>query len=276
MADTSWLRSFQRSSRSQHHPPPSEAAASPTTEEAYPIYPPPVKAKSRSSTPDPSNMQHRQISPVKPRAAQRMSSFFGIGSMSFNLGRSAALPSPTPTEEIDPAFQYGARHFHMGSSDGGTEHKEPWHNPTLMQMVETLQVVMMTKSDPLAPIPIAYNSYVLSLLEGFAKISRRLKKTEEQLAELNGLRGKELEQFRGMSEEWMQRENDYKNEIRRLEVILAKESKDGVASVTLARQDSVINRSDTRVFHARLKRISNSQDQGMMVSLFRLGGLTSK
>ena len=58
----------------------------------------------------------------------------------------------------------------------------------------------------------------------------------------------------------MQRERDYKAEIKRLEVIMAKESTDGVASVHLARHDSLVNRSDSKRFEARLKRMSNSVD----------------
>jgi hypothetical protein len=58
----------------------------------------------------------------------------------------------------------------------------------------------------------------------------------------------------------MQRERDYKAEIKRLEVIMAKESTDGVASVHLARHDSLVNRPDSKRFEARLKRMSSSVD----------------
>lgn len=107
-----------------------------------------------------------------------------------------------------------------------------------------------------------YNSHVLVLLEGFGHLVEQLNKTQEELAELKNLRKKEVEQFRGISEEWIQRENGYKAEIKRLELVLAKESKNGVASVALARHDSLINRSGTKRFQARLKRLSSSQDAG--------------
>ncbi|KAK4657965.1 hypothetical protein QC762_202590 [Podospora pseudocomata] len=107
-----------------------------------------------------------------------------------------------------------------------------------------------------------YNSHVLVLLEGFGHLVEQLNKTQEELAELKNLREKEVEQFRGISEEWIQRENGYKAEIKRLELVLAKESKNGVASVALARHGSLINRSGTKRFQARLKRLSSSQDAG--------------
>ncbi|KAK4195790.1 hypothetical protein QBC40DRAFT_132874, partial [Triangularia verruculosa] len=107
-----------------------------------------------------------------------------------------------------------------------------------------------------------YNSHVLVLLEGFGHLVEQLNKTQEELADLKNLREKEVEQFRGISEEWIQRENGYKAEIKRLELVLAKESKDGLASVALARHGSLVNRSETKRFQARLKRMSSSQDVG--------------
>lgn len=107
-----------------------------------------------------------------------------------------------------------------------------------------------------------YNSYVFSLIEGFAKASRQVEILEEEVAELKSLREKELEQFRGISEEWIQRENDYRAEVKRLELIPAEESKDGVASVTLARRNTFVNRLGSKQFGDKLRGMSNSEDQG--------------
>ncbi|KAK4169174.1 hypothetical protein QBC43DRAFT_170008, partial [Cladorrhinum sp. PSN259] len=107
-----------------------------------------------------------------------------------------------------------------------------------------------------------YNSYVLSLIEGFAHINQRLESCQGELDELKKAREMELEQFRAISEEWMEREEAYKAEIKRLELILAKESKNGVASVALARHESLVDRSGTKRFKARLDRVSNSHERG--------------
>lgn len=103
---------------------------------------------------------------------------------------------------------------------------------------------------------------MLALLEGFANLTRKLAQRDQELDKLKKLREMELEQFSGISKEWTQREESYKAEIKRLELVLAKESKDGVASVTLARQESLVDRSGTKRFQARLKRMSNSHDNG--------------
>ena len=105
---------------------------------------------------------------------------------------------------------------------------------------------------------------MLSLIEGFYKVSRKLRDAEEQLAELKDLRERELDQFRSMTEEWMETGEAYKAEVKRLELALAKESKDGVASVALARHGSLVDRVGSKRFHARLKRLNDVQDQGRM------------
>jgi len=93
------------------------------------------------------------------------------------------------------------------------------------------------------------------LIEGFAKASQRVEIVEEKLKEIKCLREKELEQFRAISEEWIQREINYKAEIKRLELILAEESKDGVASVTLARHNTLVNRSESKRFEDKVKTV---------------------
>ncbi|KAK4191668.1 hypothetical protein QBC35DRAFT_294982 [Podospora australis] len=169
------------------------------------------------------------------------------------------VPAPLghlPLQTVDPEKD----------SDGGvqqlfnTQKGAPavWYNPNLTQMVESLKVVMMEKRNPLESIPPVYNSYVLALLEGFAHLKQQVAKTDQELADLKTLRQMELEQFSGISKEWIEREESYKAEIKRLELVLAKESKDGVASVTLARHESLVDRSGTKRFQARLKRLSNS------------------
>ncbi|KAL2145513.1 hypothetical protein VTI28DRAFT_6905 [Corynascus sepedonium] len=136
--------------------------------------------------------------------------------------------------------------------------KNTWHNPSLMQMTEMLSSVMarMGPGDRLDP---TYHSCVLSLIEGFYKVSRKLRDAEEQLAELKDLRERELDQFRSMTEEWMETGEAYKAEVKRLELALAKESKDGVASVALARHGSLVDRVGSKRFHARLKRLNDDR-----------------
>ncbi|KAK3327660.1 hypothetical protein B0T19DRAFT_460861 [Cercophora scortea] len=188
----------------------------------------PAGAATSSTSPEKAHQQQTQTSPtrlhhrVRPAAAvQRVSSLLNLNLSGGRETRSASFSGP---------------------------------------IVETLQTVIMGRKDPLDPIPVMYNSSVLRLIEAYGNLSQRLQAMEQELSDLKTLRARELEQFREVSEDWMERETGYKAEIKRLEVVLAKESKDGVASVALARHGSLVDRSATKRFQARLKRLSNSQD----------------
>lgn len=103
---------------------------------------------------------------------------------------------------------------------------------------------------------------MLALIEGFARAAEQLRRRDRRLAELADLRERELEQFRGISEEWIAKEEEYKAEIKRLELRLARESPEGVASVALARQGSLVDRSGSKGFRARVERITNPHGHG--------------
>ncbi|KAK4127913.1 hypothetical protein N657DRAFT_678441 [Parathielavia appendiculata] len=148
----------------------------------------------------------------------------------------------------------GGREVRGGGGEG------TWHNPNLMQMAEMLSAAMAGSGAGKA-LDVAHNSCVLSLIEGFYRLTRKLRETEEQLAELKDLRERELEQFRGMTEEWMETREAYKAEIKRLELRLAKESRDGLASVALARHGSLVDRAGSKRFQDKVKRLSSSQYQ---------------
>jgi hypothetical protein len=109
----------------------------------------------------------------------------------------------------------------------------------------------------------SYDSCVLSLIEGFYRLTKKLREADEKIAELKDLRERELEQFRSMSEEWAETTEAYKAEIKRLELALAKESKDGVARVALARHGSLVDRAGSKRFQARLRRINKSAEECM-------------
>ncbi|KAI1430990.1 hypothetical protein GGR50DRAFT_129701 [Xylaria sp. CBS 124048] len=108
-----------------------------------------------------------------------------------------------------------------------------WYNPSLDQMVEAIQVQLMTRS--LEPLPVGLNSYVLHLVEGFAKAKKTISKVEKANEELRELLYQKHKQ-------WLERESQFQAEVKRLEVIMSKTSRDGLETVTLARTDSVLDR----------------------------------
>ncbi|KAK1835955.1 hypothetical protein QBC39DRAFT_230555, partial [Podospora conica] len=133
---------------------------------------------------------------------------------------------------------------------------ELWHNPSLIQMGETLHAAMMSAGDPLAPIPIEYNSYIFRLLEAYRYHYLEIQHSRKREAEIASLREKDLEDFREEVKGWIRREKKYKDQIKCLELRLAKESKDGVAAVMLSRTESVVDRSGMKRFMTRAKSIA--------------------
>ncbi|KAI1420493.1 hypothetical protein F5Y12DRAFT_113763 [Xylaria sp. FL1777] len=117
-----------------------------------------------------------------------------------------------------------------------------WYNPSLDQMVEALQVLLMTRS-VLEPIPIQYNSYVLHLVEGFATAQENIRRAEAAHREAKQSLEHNLEQFRLATDDWLERESQYRAEVKRLEVLLSKCSRGGLEAVALARTNSIVDRS---------------------------------
>ncbi|TGJ84313.1 hypothetical protein E0Z10_g4437 [Xylaria hypoxylon] len=120
-----------------------------------------------------------------------------------------------------------------------------WYNPSLDQMVEALQVLLMTHG-VLHPIPIQYNSYVLHLVEGFAAAQESIRKAKAAYQEVKQSLENNLEQFRLVTNDWLERESQYRAEVKRLEVILSKSSQSGLEAVALARTNSIVDRSGSQ------------------------------
>jgi hypothetical protein len=124
--------------------------ASPSTSETIPRSPPATNTKPRS----PASASVPEHSP-RPKAVQRMSSFLGLGRSS------SASPPPEMGRSGGAGGGYKARQLdweHVGEEEERREQRAPerldtWYNPSLMQMVETVQTVMMTKRDMSVGIP---------------------------------------------------------------------------------------------------------------------------
>lgn len=131
-------------------------------------------------------------------------------------------------------------------------------------MVEALQVELMSHG-AMQPVPVRFNAYILHLIEGFAHAQKRVRASNVAQAGAEQSLEKHLEHFKSVADEWLEREAQYKAEIKRLEVLLARASSDGLEAVTLARTNSVIDRNgpQAKQFVSELKRISTGTiDQG--------------
>lgn len=125
-------------------------------------------------------------------------------------------------------------------------------------MVETVSCTMM-KNGSSAPIPRHLNGWIAGMMEEVSHQTRELDSLRVEIAELKATRQEEVIEFSKVTEEWAQREKDFKAEINRLEHIIS-DTQQGAESVMLARAGSVVNRNDGRAFRAKLNRLSRSDE----------------
>jgi hypothetical protein len=100
-------------------------------------------------------------------------------------------------------------------------------------MAETLKVVMMNQSS-VDPVPIAYNSCILHVLEAYQNLRMDLSKREDYIEDLKLSHAKDIKDFEALATQWEMKERDYKTELKKLEVLLSR-TEGGLEKVTLAR-----------------------------------------
>lgn len=212
----------------------------------------------------------------KPPKLGKISSLIGLGSLA--KAQSPTFPPyPELVMERSESIRPGAAGHHITSVDGGgpigdwqappkEERDFPkykasrctWENPSLKQMVETVSCTMM-KNGSSAPIPRHLNGWIAGMLEEVSHQTRELDSLRVETAELKATRQQEVIEFSKVTEEWAQREKDFKAEINRLEHIIS-DTQQGAESVMLARAGSVVNRNNGRAFRAKLNRLSRSDE----------------
>ncbi|KAI0881185.1 uncharacterized protein GGS22DRAFT_192672 [Annulohypoxylon maeteangense] len=218
---------------------------------------------------------------------------FGQRSCAPNAPRSPTSPGRGPTRVPSHPSLTSRSSFshvpHIGSSDTSLlvrEQDKIWHSPSLNQMVDGLQVVIMINRHSerhssfldatqgiLQPIPVEYNSHILHLIEGFVDAQERIRKVDIDRAEAKHSLEHHLEYFKAVADEWLEREHQYKTEIKRLEVLLSRTSRDGLEAVTLARANSVLDRDSPQAKHlvSKLKRLDSMGDIPRIVDKYMPG-----
>ena len=253
MSDRSWLSFGGRARASQ---PAQQSAASDAQSDIIDHAP---LALHRSLTQVHAQEQHHP----KPPKLSRISSYIGLGA----AAKSHSPPMPAYPEVTMARIEsmkagtlgLGSESLHRKNENDifYNEADATWHNPSLKQMVETVSCEMM-KNGSSAPIPRHLNGWIASIIEEVSHQFCELRDIRAQFASLKETRQKELKEFSDMTQEWEQREDDFRAEINRLEHIIS-DTQHGAESVLLARAESVINRNDGRAFRAKLDRLSRSE-----------------
>lgn len=116
-----------------------------------------------------------------------------------------------------------------------------YHKPSVDHMAETLKVVMMNQNS-MDPVPIVYNSCILHVLEAYQDMRMELTKKEDFIEELKLSHTKDIKDFEALATQWEMKEQDYKTELKKLEVLLSR-TEGGMEKVTLARSKSAVHGS---------------------------------
>ncbi|KAF5723895.1 hypothetical protein FMUND_1410 [Fusarium mundagurra] len=114
-----------------------------------------------------------------------------------------------------------------------------WHNPSIDQVAETLQVAVMSNPASEA-LSAEYRSHILLLCEAYGTRHRHIAKLERELAEAKMALRDEASRHSSIEEHWMVQDARYKAEVKRLEMFIHRTSDQGMEAVALARAGSLL------------------------------------
>lgn len=118
---------------------------------------------------------------------------------------------------------------------------QPYPNPNADELMNSVMCRLM--SEPYASLEPRFNGMLLQIFECYRDICDEKLQLQARLEdEVNG-RKIVVQRLKSTQNQWSEEMQDYKAEVKRLELLLAK-GKRGVAEVTLARQDSLLRQKD--------------------------------
>lgn len=114
-----------------------------------------------------------------------------------------------------------------------------WHNPDPDQMAETLKVAMMTQ-DTFDSLHVRFNSCILHVLEAYRHMRGVLMDKDREIRDQRQSHENDIKEFKRQQLRWMEKEDEYKSDMRKLEIMLATGAR-GLELVTLARSKSSLS-----------------------------------
>jgi hypothetical protein len=117
--------------------------------------------------------------------------------------------------------------------------EDPFPDPNAEQLIDSIMCRLMT--DPYKPLDGRFNGMLLQIFEAYRNVCDERDGGWARLNEEIDARAADKSSMQRMEEDWDCERRAYKAEVKRLELIIAKEKR-GVAAVVQARQDSIIRR----------------------------------
>ncbi|KAK3117143.1 hypothetical protein LTR53_001800 [Teratosphaeriaceae sp. CCFEE 6253] len=175
----------------------------------------------RTRTPaiEPADDSDGAASPVTPRRGlkPKISSMFTLH---------GTVPKPDPSSGEDP----------FASRSPAWPDAQPYSpHPNPDSLIDAIMCRLMT--DPHGNLDPRFNGMLMLVFESYRGVLDDKLQLQEQAEEASADREAMLSRLQQAQKQWTQERQEYKAEIRRLELLLAK-GKRGLAEVTMARQDS--------------------------------------
>ncbi|WPH04127.1 Hypothetical protein R9X50_00701200 [Acrodontium crateriforme] len=123
-----------------------------------------------------------------------------------------------------------------GGLYGLWRHDGPNPEPNADGLMDSVMCRLLGK--PYDVLDVSFHGAILRIFESYRCISDENQRLQAQVAEQEIGQKALFEQMRSAQQQWHEERKEYKAEVKRLELLLAK-GKRGLAEVTLARQDSV-------------------------------------
>ena len=121
---------------------------------------------------------------------------------------------------------------------------DPVPSPDANNLIEAIMCRLL--SEPYRALDQRFNGMLMQIFESYQNLKEEKQRLLLEAQQEADRRLATEETLHRAKEEWDQEKQDYKAEVKRLELLLAKGSKRGLAEVTLARQDSVLRRGKQR------------------------------
>ncbi|KAF5544932.1 hypothetical protein FMEXI_6335 [Fusarium mexicanum] len=157
------------------------------------------------------------------KSMTRLPSWQGVSQA--NQANPAVAEAEYSLDEVDKLFINAAQQI--------------WHNPSIDQVAETLQVAVMFNPASEA-LSAEYRPHILLLCEAYGTRHSKIAKLERELAEAKMALKDEASRHSSIEEHWMVQDARYKAEVKRLEMFIHRTSDQGMEAVALARAGSLL------------------------------------
>ncbi|CAK4033577.1 Hypothetical predicted protein [Lecanosticta acicola] len=157
------------------------------------------------------------------------------------------LPPATPKQrglksKVSSYFDLGLPKSTVGQEETAEPQLPIWPrdqlypDPNVEDQMDSVMCRLM--AHPHIPLDVCFNGNLMRIFEGYVRLKEERDTLQKRLDHDASAFQAMLSKYNMAEKDWQDEKEDFKEEVKRLEILLSKTSKRGLAEVTLARQDS--------------------------------------